>query len=199
MSFAIKSLKICCALWSESENLNPFHCVTAGKVWIRDRSKFTGYLGRILGKICPKKVFAPFLFSSQTSYETHCMHLLYLSCANEHTWPNIFDLQKWLFWRMKSSKKSTGPLFYSKKKIFTPYFFFRKKFWPLSLKYSNIYTRGGAGPPPVCAPKSPRSDFSATSLLVLEKIWLKSLHPLFVEIKVFAPFLSKKYHCPLIY
>ena len=117
------------------------------------------------------------------------MHLLYLSCANEHTWPNIFDLQKWLFWRMKSSKKSTGPLFYSKKKIFTPYFFFRKKFWPLSLKYSNIYTRGGAGPPPVCAPKSPRSDFSATSLLVLGKIWLK----------VFTPFLSKLKFSPHFY
>ena len=28
-------------------------------VLLRDQSKFTGYLGRVLGKICLKKVFAP--------------------------------------------------------------------------------------------------------------------------------------------
>ena len=40
---------------------------------VRDRSKFIGYLGRVLGKICPpflsrKKVFAPLFFKARSAF-----------------------------------------------------------------------------------------------------------------------------------
>ena len=84
----------------------------------RDRSKFTRYLGQVLGKLVwkkvfvspflvEKKVFAPLIFpkknssppffisskrSHRYSYENEFMYLLYASYANQHTrvtWPNI--------------------------------------------------------------------------------------------------------------
>ena len=74
----------------------------------RDRSKFTGYLGRVLGKIRPlffsRKKSSPLIFSEKKSLRP----LLQL-------------------------KKCFRPLIFFSKKLFTPLIFFRKKlFAPFS-------------------------------------------------------------------
>ena len=72
------------------------------KYFIRERSKFTGYLGRDLGKNLPeKKVFAPFFYSKKSRR------------------PPYFFL-----------KKVFAPLFLVEKKSSPPYFFFKKNSSP---------------------------------------------------------------------
>ena len=61
------------------------------EVW--ERSTFTGYLGRVLGRICLKKVSAPLFFLKKVSA------------------PLFF------------SEKSLRPLIFSEKKVFAPFFF----------------------------------------------------------------------------
>ena len=65
------------------------------KLLLRYSSKYTGYLGQVLGKISLEKIFAPFSWSKKKWKPLYVFIVLYVSYANEHTqvtWPT-FDLQ----------------------------------------------------------------------------------------------------------
>ena len=71
---------------------------------IRDRSKSTGYLGRVLGKICLRKVSAP-LFTRQKVFV-----------------PLIFSEKKNLCPLSLIEKKSLRPLHFFRQKLLAPFF-----------------------------------------------------------------------------
>ena len=127
---------------------------------IRDRSNFSGYLRRVLGKICLKKSLRPlFLVEKKSSppyfFLKKSLRPPIFSWKKVFAPPNFFRINSsppFLFlqktalpkviWRMKSwilkfcSKKVFAPLIFFEKKVFAPLIFFEKSQRPLFSKKS---------------------------------------------------------------
>ena len=89
--------------------LDFFKKSTKWEVNIRDQSKFTGFLGRVLGKICLKKSLRPPFFNRKKVFAPLIFYEKKLS-------PPFFG------W-----KKSLRPPDFFRKKLFAPLFYFSQK------------------------------------------------------------------------